>query len=196
MGRFSPLFLVLAMLIAACSPDSSTSSKTKTVKEEKEKWGGKGPPPPCHPGCFPAGTMIATPDGPRRIEDIRDGDLVTLVGPGGAATSGKVESSFQTCNRLVEVRTESGNLLTTETQPLCLQAGGFRRAGELGEGDVIWRWEKGDRQNVRVQAVVPTGREEAVFNLVVGESAVFVAGGFLARGKPPALAAESPEQAR
>jgi hypothetical protein len=33
-----------------------------------------------------------------------------------------------------------------------------------------------------------------VFNLVVGESAVFVAGGFLARGKPP-LVADPPDGA-
>jgi hypothetical protein len=32
----------------------------------------------------------------------------------------------------------------------------------------------------------PTGREEPVFNLIVGESAIFVAEDFLVRGKPPA----------
>jgi hypothetical protein len=85
----------------------------------------------------------------------------------------------------VEVRTESGSLLTTETQPLCLREGGFRRAGELVAGDLIWRWTGGERRASRVQAVVPTGREEAVYNLVVGDSAVFIAGEFLARGKPP-----------
>lgn len=107
------------------------------------------------------------------------------MAPDGRATSGPVESSFQTCNRLVEVRTDAGRLLTTETQPLCLKEGGFRRAGELAEGDVIWRWEAGQCRPAKVQAVMPTEGEAAVFNLVVGESAVFVAGGFLARGKPP-----------
>ena len=63
--------------------------------------------------------------------------------------------------------------------------GGFRPAGELSPGDLIGRWEGGERRPARVRAVVPTGRETQVFNLVVGESAVFVAGGFLARGKPP-----------
>jgi hypothetical protein len=192
MRRFSVLTVVLALCVAACSSDSTTTSKTKSAKEEqKDKWDGKGPPPPCHPGCFPAGTAIATPDGPRPIETIRSGDLVTLVGPDGVPTSGRVNSRFQTCNRLVEVETESGKLLTTETQPLCLQGGGFRRAGELAKGDVIWQWEDGRRRPVRIRAVVPTGREEAVFNLVVGESAVFVAGGFLARGKPPVVAVET-----
>ena len=38
-----------------------------------------------------------------------------------------------------------------------------------------------------VREVVDTGRDEPVFNLILGDSAVFVAGGFLARGKPPAV---------
>jgi hypothetical protein len=33
--------------------------------------------------------------------------------------------------------------------------------------------------------------EVDVFNLVVGESAVFVAGGYLARGKPPPVSEEA-----
>jgi hypothetical protein len=114
------------------------------------------------------------------------------VGPDGAPTSGLVDTSFETCNRLVEVRTESGSLLTTETQPLCLRNGGFRPAGKLAEGDVIWRWEGGERRPAQVREVVPTGREASVFNLVVGESAVFVAGGFLARGKAPLVTSGPP----
>jgi hypothetical protein len=37
-----------------------------------------------------------------------------------------------------------------------------------------------------VEAVAAAGREEPVFNLILGNSEVFVAGDFLARGKPPA----------
>jgi hypothetical protein len=39
---------------------------------------------------------------------------------------------------------------------------------------------------VKVLAVVPTERTEKVFNLVLGNSKYFIAGGFLARSKPPA----------
>jgi hypothetical protein len=183
MRRLSPFAVALLLGVAACSPDGGATGKSKSGQKEQ-------PPPPCHPGCFPAGTAVATPDGPRPIEAVRRGDLVTLVGADGALTSGAVDSTFQTCNRLVEVRTDSGSLLTTETQPLCLGGGGFRTAGELAEGDLIWRWEGGERRPARVRAVVPTGRETEVFNLVVGESAVFVAGGFLARGKPPVAAGD------
>jgi hypothetical protein len=180
------MFSVSLLLgLSACSSTPESSEKTKPTKQES-------PPPPCHPGCFPAGTAIATPDGPLPIETIRPGDLVILVGADGTSTSGPVNSVFQTCNRLVEIQTASGNLLTTETQPLCLHGGGFRHASELAEGDLIWRWEDGKRLPARVLAVVPTGRDAPVFNLVVGESAVFIAGEFLARGKPPPDAADTP----
>jgi hypothetical protein len=185
MHRLSPFAVALVLGVAACSPNSAPTDKGKAGKQEP-------PPPPCHPGCFPAGTAVATPEGPRPIEAIARGDVVTLVGPDGTPTSGTVHATFQTWNRPVEVRTESGNLLTTETQPLCLHAGGFRPAGELAAGDRIWRWEGGERRPARVRAVVPTGRETPVFNLVVGESAVFVADGFLARGKPPPAAGSPP----
>jgi hypothetical protein len=183
MRRLSSFAVALVVGVSACS-SSVTTGKVQPTRPES-------PPPPCHPGCFPAGTVVATPDGPRPIEALGRGDLVTLVSPDGTLTSGTVDSTFQTCNRLVEVRTESGSLLTTQTQPLCLQGGGSRPAGELAEDDLIWRWEGGGRRPARILAVVPTGREAAVFNLVVGESAVFIADGFLARGKPPLVTGDS-----
>jgi hypothetical protein len=178
MRQLVALAVVLLVVISGCWSDDGSAGKDKSVKEP--------PPPPCHPGCFPAGTPIATPDGQRPIDAIRRGDVITLVREDGTSTSGRVDSTFQTCTGLVEVQTDLGRLLTTATQPLCLAAGGFRRAGELIQGEEIWRFEQGQRRPARVQGVVPAEKDAAVFNLVVGESAVFIAGGFLARGKPPA----------
>src|SRR5262249_9191741 len=146
--------------------------------------------PPCHPGCFPAGTPIHAPGGARPIEGIRAGDVVTTVGPDGTAGQAKVASVFVTNNRLIEVRTEGGTLTTTETQPLALAGGGLRPAGELKAGDRVHSWDGRQRRAVAVRAVVATGREAQVFNLVLGKPALFVAGGFLARSKPPAPAAQ------
>ena len=92
---------------------------------------------PCHPGCFPAGTLIRLPEGTIPIERIRAGDLVTTVRSDGTASRGRVEAVFKTHNRLVEVRTNAGTLVTTETQPLALVDGGLRGAGELKAGDRI-----------------------------------------------------------
>lgn len=54
---------------------------------------------------------------------------------------------------------------------------------------MIWCWKGGERRAARALAIVPTEQQVPVFNLVVGESAIFIAGGFLARGKPPAVEA-------
>jgi hypothetical protein len=180
MRRLSPFAVVLLLAVSACSPSGSTSTTTR-----------KEPPPPCHPGCFPAGTAIATPEGLRPIEAIRRGDLVTLISQDGIPTSGMVDSAYHTCNQLVEIRTDNGSLRTTPTQPLCLCDGGFRAAGELTPGDRLWRWDGNERRPARISAVVPAEAEVDVFNLVVGESAIFVADGYLARGKPPPVSEEA-----
>ena len=194
MRRTSFLAVTLVIGLSACDDKStkkttgqgSGSGSTEEKKKDPDPDEGKRHPP-CHPGCFPAGTMVATPTGLRLIETIKAGELVTLIGPDGAALSGPVHSTFKTDNRLVEIQTETGTIRTTLTQPLCLMAGGFRTAEDLKAGDEIWRWMDGKRQAARVTGVVNTGLDAPVFNLVVGESAVFVAGGFLARGKPPAV---------
>jgi hypothetical protein len=147
---------------------------------------------PCHPGCFPAGTLVQTPTGTRTIDSLRAGDAVTIVRLDGAGIPGRVQSVFITENRLLKVETEDGHLLTTETQPLCLVDGTTQGAGELKAGDRILRWKDGKRHVVKVRAVTPTGRLEKVFNLILGDAEVFIAGGFLARSKPPALALSPP----
>lgn len=83
------------------------------------------------------------------------------------------------------MRTDAGTLRASGAQPLCLATGGFRTGGDLKTGDTIWRWADGKRSAARVLSVTDTGTDAPVFNLVVGDSAVFVAGGYLARGKPP-----------
>ena len=139
---------------------------------------------PCHPGCFPAGTSVHIASGTKLIEAVRQGDSLTPIGPDGNTSQIEVASVFVTDNRLLEVRTDDGNLVTTETQPLCLSGGGFCTAGALKEGDRIWQWKSGERRAVTVRMVSPTGRKEKVFNVVLGDSTIFIAGGFLARSKP------------
>jgi hypothetical protein len=144
---------------------------------------------PCHPGCFPAGTAVRVPDGTRPIERVREGDLVTTIDADGRPSPAKVVGVFVTRNRLLEVRAEGGTLVTTETQPVALEGGGFRPAGELKAGDRVWRWAGGGRRAVAVLGVSPAGREAPVFNLVLSEPTGFLAGDFLVRSKPPAAQA-------
>jgi hypothetical protein len=174
--------LLACLLLPACGPTPTTKPTTAEPTHSKPTTPSKVG---CHPGCFPAGTLVHTPTGLRQVQTLREGETVTLIDADGRGTSGPVVAVFDTCNELVEVRTDGGTLTTTAKQPLCLKSGECKPAGELTAGYVLWRWVNGERQAVRVAEVVPTGRHAAVYNLVVGTDKVFVANGFLARGKPP-----------
>jgi hypothetical protein len=135
--------------------------------------------------------MILTPDGNRAIETIKVGDIVTSICCHGTSAPIKVQSVFVTQNRLVRIETEDDVLITSPTQPLCLEDGQIRPTEEIHPGDRIVRWVNGKRRPVTVRRVVLTDRQEKVFNLVLGNSEVFVAGGYLARSKPPVVTAQS-----
>src|SRR5262245_9928314 len=51
--------------------------------------------PPCHPGCFPAGTPIEVPGGVKAIEELRPGHEVTTIEPDGKTGRGKVTAMFE-----------------------------------------------------------------------------------------------------
>ncbi|CAN5399184.1 hypothetical protein BH10PLA2_BH10PLA2_37360 [soil metagenome] len=146
---------------------------------------GGGLPVPCHPGCFPAGTMVRVPDGVKPIDQIRAGDLVIAVNADGTWAYVKVTDVSVTRNLLLEVQTEAGTLITTQTQPIALQAGGFKGAADLKKGDRILRIVNGERRAVAVLDVTATNREADVYNLVLGETRNFTANDFLVRSKPP-----------
>jgi len=146
-------------------------------------------PEPCHPGCFPRGTLVETPQGQRLIETIQAGDLVTAFFASGERLDTPVQSVFVTDNRLWQVETDEATLITTETQPLCLATDSTRGAGQLQPGDTILRCSGGKIHSVKVVQVTLTDRAEKVFNLILGDSELFIAGGFLARSKPPAAVA-------
>src|SRR5262249_46814143 len=136
---------------------------------------------PCHPGCFPAGTRVLVPGGERAIERIREGDPVIAVDAAGKPSPARVAGVFVPRNRVLEGGTEGGTLEATATQPVALEGGGFRAAGELKPGERVWRWVEGKRRAATVTALTPADREVEVFNLILGEPTGFVAGGFLVR---------------
>lgn len=185
MRRTVPL-LIACLLLPACGPTPTVkSTNANTTQPTTSPPPDTRPQEPCHPGCFPSGTLVTTPSGLREIQTIVRGETVTVITPDGGADTGPVESVFETCNKLLDLSTDAGTLRTTETQPLCRTAGGFAEAGKLKAGDRIWKWAGGKRTEVTVNGVTPVEGTATVFNLVVGTDKVFVANGFLARGKPP-----------
>jgi hypothetical protein len=148
---------------------------------------------PCHPGCFPRGTLVETPTGQRPIETIGVGEILITVSPGGETTAAAVQSVFVTTNRLWQIETEAGVLFTTEVQPLVLAGGEAIPAGQLQPGNLILRREGNEQSPVHIRSVAPTQRIEQVINLVLGGSQNFIAGGYVARGKPPAASGTAAE---
>ncbi len=121
-------------------------------------------------GCFPSGTMIATPGGKVPIESVRAGDTV-LTGQGGAA---KVQATFVTRAPILTIVTSRGRLRTTAEHPLMCDDGRFRLAGDLHVGDGL--------SGTRIVRCM-TGPEEIVYNLQVGAPHTFVADGFIVHNK-------------
>lgn len=147
------------------------------------------PQVPCHPGCFPRGTLVETPQGPRLIETIEVGDVLTAAQRRGEISTASVKSVFVTTNQLWQVETTAGTLLTTQIQPLCLATYEIVPAGQLQPGQTILHYEAGAVQPVEVLSVTPTERIETVINLVLAGGDLFIAGGYVARSKPPLIAA-------
>ena len=135
---------------------------------------------PCHPGCFPAGTTVETPAGPRLIETIRAGEPVQTVSPDGKLVPIKVASVFVGQSLLVAIETDNGVLHTTGKQPLFLTSGAVKSAIDLVSGDEIARWKDGRPQPVKVRAVQLKDRQPVpIFNLVLEEQGIFIANGYL-----------------
>jgi hypothetical protein len=146
-------------------------------------------PEPCHPGCFPRGTLVDTPNGALPIETLQAGDVVCAFDKTGRPFTATIESVFRVENFLWEVQTRAGSLITTETQPVCLAGFEIQAAGLLTPGQQLLRRHESRLLSVEVLDVARTGRFAPVYNLVLGGSSFFVANGYLVRSKPPAAVA-------
>lgn len=81
--------------------------------------------------CFPADTMIATPDGDKPIQDVNIGDTVsTLCGPQ------EVSKTIQSLQPIVTIETDRGNLFCTQTEVL-LTVEGSICVEDLIQGDIL-----------------------------------------------------------
>ncbi|MDG2012604.1 MAG: Hint domain-containing protein [Pirellulaceae bacterium] len=164
----------------------------KSVVELSNPFPPGSPPLPCHPGCFPAGTLVSTPSGVERIEKLKPGSKVITLDDQGRVVTRAVKKIFVVDNDVLKLETEHGPLITTETQPLRLANGITNGAGELSKGDAILRWENGKMLKSHILSVQERFRATRVHNLVFDETTFFVANGFIVRSKPPAISESSP----
>ncbi|MDE6627365.1 MAG: HINT domain-containing protein [Lachnospiraceae bacterium] len=90
-------------------------------------------------GCFVAGTIVATRDGEKNIEDIREGDYVLAENPETGEQEYKrvVQTFIHEKYLLVHVYAEDEEIITTEEHPFYVEGTGFVSAGELQCGDIL-----------------------------------------------------------
>jgi len=143
------------------------------------------PLPPCHPGCFPAGTLINTPTGTKAIESIVVGDEVTTIAAGKPVV-GKVVALFGGESRLVEIETAAGKLVCTPKQPLHLASGETKSAGQVVAGDKLLRWVDGKVVPTEIVSLKTGEIAATIHNLILAERGTFVADGYMVKSKPPA----------
>ena len=134
-------------------------------------------------GCFPAGTKVATPNGPTAIETLTSGDEVLAVTHEGVTLRTTVKTIFISKNQVLKIKTSGGILSATDEHPVSLGGGRFRQAGDLRPGDHIVRWKDGRLVAKTVRKVSRIEGEGLVFNLQVDEPRTFVAEGMVVHNK-------------
>jgi hypothetical protein len=89
--------------------------------------------------CFPAGTKVATADGPKAIEDIEVGDRVwSLDQATGKKSLQRVLKLFdRTVDQLVRIRTADGKVEASDTHRFWVRERGWVEARDLRTGDTF-----------------------------------------------------------
>lgn len=90
-----------------------------------------------HPWCFPAGTIVHTPDGPKPIERLQPGDEVLTRNPvDGEDEVSQVANSFtSTVSSLSSIQAGDEVLLATDNHLFFVVEKGWTRAAEIKRGD-------------------------------------------------------------
>ncbi|WP_329086271.1 MULTISPECIES: polymorphic toxin type 27 domain-containing protein [unclassified Streptosporangium] len=89
--------------------------------------------------CFPAGTLVDTEHGPRKIEDVRVGDRVWSADPStGERTLRKVVKLFhRSVDSLVRITADSGTLSASQGHRFWVQGKGWTESQDLRPGDAL-----------------------------------------------------------
>lgn len=89
--------------------------------------------------CFVAGTLVATKDGYKAIEDIKSGDYVYSENPNtGEQGLKRVKQTFvHLTNEFVHIQVDGQNITTTPEHPFYVPQKGWTKAIELRAGDKL-----------------------------------------------------------
>ncbi len=129
---------------------------------------------------FPAGTMVATPDGPRRIETIQPGDSLIAPVPGAEheRDAFRVNYSLQYATEsLIEIHFGETELQSTPEHPFLIEDIGWIEAADLQPGQMLRGMEPGQTFRIdKVRSVATENGPVVVYNFKVAESEQYFAG--------------------
>ncbi|MGD0623164.1 MAG: TIM44-like domain-containing protein [Thermodesulfobacteriota bacterium] len=134
-------------------------------------------------GCFPAGTLIRTPQGQTPIETLTPRNAVLAMDPQSRIVKAEVDELLVTRSRILRIETDCGVLRTTTEHPLRRLEGEFARAGELKAGDRVLAWFRGTLIPATVLRSTFEMQEQQVYNLRTTWPNTFLAGDFVAHNK-------------
>ena len=86
--------------------------------------------------CFSKGTLVNTPDGYKRIEEIREGDRVYSLG--GVAVVKRTFVNRISLDRIVKLHFDNGQIVYTTKEHLFFTDRGWKEAQKLSKQDLIY----------------------------------------------------------
>jgi superfamily II DNA or RNA helicase len=131
--------------------------------------------------CFPAGTMIDTPDGPKRIEHIQVGDTVTAFDEiTGGFEPRQVTGLFKNPmpREMVAVGTRAGVVRCTLNHPFWVEMRGWVEAKDLRFNDRV-HYKGRFRYVDHLEQYDSTTRPGSVYNFEVEGLHTYIANGFV-----------------
>jgi hypothetical protein len=119
--------------------------------------------------CFPAGTKVATADGPKSIEDIKVGDRVWSQDQvtGKKSLQPVLRLFHRTVGSLVRIRTAHGQVEATDSHRFWVRERGWVEAGDLRAGDTL---EARDGGSTQVLGTTVVKGSVKVFNFEVARN--------------------------
>jgi hypothetical protein len=128
-------------------------------------------------GCFVGDTPIMTSTSTcKRIDEIRAGDFVlsrSEFDPDGPLELKSVEQVYVLTGRLLKLRIQGRDILTTDGHPFEVKGRGWQKAAELVAGQELWTH---DGRLVTIESVDELPRVATVFNFRVAEFHTYYVG--------------------
>ena len=168
-------------MVSPSEAGTQAAKEADRIQQSRGQYGGGGGG--YNSGCFPAGTMIATPQGQTNIEQIAANDQDLSVHPltGEQSTRRVLRVNTHRSRQLWRIRFADETLVRTTATHSFRIGTAWRSAAQIRPGDKACHIDtSGDFKTHVVGESAPTTEVADVFNLIVEGENNFIADGTLA----------------